>query len=559
MENKFMLEDQANWPTVTMPHNPPPHGPGPVIGFVGQGRAAAQNRMAQAAYASEHPPSKRARHNAPQARGPPGAGKSTGYVETRSLLEIEEEEFKDLHDYLTPREISQTRFTQHHEWMEEVYSSYPTFAIKPVSLGLGRKGDLAPLTNGYFDPPRPPTPADDSPKMKDADYDTTMYKPLEPGQAEEFYVRANNKINQLRKEMEAMKLEHEKRMESFARIKYLKDAEKRLRSTVAPGDEGVNNDAAKIDGGKTQVHDPARGDATIAALRQMDQIDTVAREMESTTGMKIGKRENVRLVTKGGLVEETASSAATHPKTQDGTAIGNANGVDLPSSLFDDFLEPSAAGSVQTSAKPSASPAPVAAPTEKSQPAAGQANQTGDDWVMVNKPDNQATNPGDPQTANAVENNSLPAGNDALASGTPDDLGDDLVDFGGDGGNDTGFETAAFDDAIDFGDLDNTGDDDGGMDAFEQGDGEMINVGGGLDNAAGLDLGAETTSGQPQIAERDQVMGSNASGKADENLGDETIGGDLDVGEEMDSLMEDTAFGDAFGQGETGVSEGDNA
>ena len=48
-----------------------------------------------------------------------------------------------------PREIAAQRYTQHHEWMEEVVgSAYPINRIKPVDLGLGLAGELEAITRG---------------------------------------------------------------------------------------------------------------------------------------------------------------------------------------------------------------------------------------------------------------------------------------------------------------------------------------------------------------------------------------------------------------------------
>ena len=556
MDNKFMLEDHSNWPTVTPPGQPPQQrGMGPVIGFAGAAvHPGARHPMAQPGYAAEHTPNKRQRTGASNARAPPMHAQRPGQAAI-DPTEVEEEEFKDLHDYLSQREISQMRYMQHHEWMEELYSSYPTFAIKPVSLGLGRKGELEPLTNGFFDPPRPPTPPGQSPKNDDAHYDTTIHKPLEPGQAEDFFVRANKKVEELNKEMAEMKLEHAKRMESFTRIKKLREAEKRLRSTVAAPGEGVDEETAKIDGGKSQIHDPARGDATIAVLRQMDQIDGVAKEVEGLTGKKIAKVENVKLAQKGGLVEETVPAES---KAQGAARAGSAGDM---ASIFDDFLEPGAGersmmGSTQPSAKPSASPQPV---SSADQPMGGQ-GAGADDWVMVNKQDSQqapaltASTAGDaPASAaaaasitGAVATNTSGGGAD---DGSPDandeDLGDDLVDFGGDGANDAGFSGGAFDDAIDFGDLNTPGDD---MQDFDEGQDEGVDV--------SLDM--NTTVDPPNVAvQQNQGTGEGAASagsnqaqvQVPETLGqgdDDHRGDNVEDDPGEVDLMEDSAFGDAF-------------
>ena len=548
-----------------------------MIGFTSQmAPATARQQMVQPGYSTDHPP-KRARTGTAGAKEPMQQ-RLQQQPDPRSALEQEEEDYKDLHDYMTQRDISQMRYVQHHEWMEEVYSSYPTFSIKPVSLGLGRKGELEPLTNGFFDPPRPPTPESSIRETTDEHYDTTIQKPLEHGKAEEFYVRATNKISQLSKDLEEMKLTHQKRMESFAKIKALRNAEKSLRGTVAGGDESMNSEAAKVEGGPSQMYNPASGDATIAALRQMEQIDIIAKEVENLTGKKVSKFETIKLLQKGGLVEDAAPTAE---KSRSGSGVNTSGDM---ASIFDDFLEPGAGersllGSNQPSTKPSTSPQPVPAGTDR--PMTGQIDGAADDWVMVDKQDSQsrAASAGAPD---APISNAASAGETtttaALAMDIPPqestpvdqmnndgDLGTDLVDFGGDEANETHFEGGAFEDAIDFGDLNTPGDgmeglggDDGGADT------SLDVMGDGLDTKD-----ANLPDMAIDVAQQNQVTGDEAAGAGDaqqqvqiphvpvqvEALEDSTP----EVNEVYDpgtmDIMEDSAFGDAFHHTEAEAEE----
>lgn len=553
----------------------------------------ARQQMAQPGhvYSAEQPPSKRARHSNIAARAP--GLQVPRPAQAVDLVELEEEEYKDLHDYLTQRDISQMRYMQHHEWMEELYSSYPTFAIKPVSLGLGRKGELEPLTSGFFDPPRPPTPPGKSSDEDDAHYDSTIQKPLEPGKAEEFYTRAMNKIAEVNKEMEKMKLDHAKQMEGFARIRQLREAEKSLRSavTAAAGNDGVNIESAKIDGGMTQLHDPARGDATIAVLRQMEHIDIVAKKVEELLGLKVGKRANVKLLQRGGLTEESAPAAGSN-----GPGVAGLNG-DI-ASIFDDFLEPGAGersllNSEQQSAKLSASPQPL---HDSDHSMAGQRDAAADDWVMVNKQDTQ---PQAASTANGASTTNMapapptitapsgpPLATDSLQAGASTEmdmndagLGDDLVDFGNDDepNDEAGFDDGAFNDAIDFGNIGTAGvgmDDfivDGGGD-----DGGGVRVGLGMDAAAGNDGsadvgastgaeqapgvgggGAATGAGHAQVLQQQGPVPPvpEAAGSA-EGEQVQQGGNTMDDAGAMDDVMEDSAFGDAFHHTENEAREG---
>ena len=573
MDNKFMLGDRGSWPTIAMPNSQPHHRvPGPIIGFAGRtGHPAARQQMVQPpGYSVDHPP-KRVRHNPGAARV--AAPKQPVQPQPSELQE--EEDYRDLHDLMNQRDISQNRYIQHHEWMEELYSSYPTFAIKPVSLGLGRKGELEPLTNGFFDPPRPPTPEDRSANNDDAHYDTTIQKPLEPGKAEEFYELATKKIEEINKEIEEMKLSHAERMESFSKLKDFREAEKSLRGTVAASEEGVNSEATKVDGGLSQMYNPASGDATIAALRQMEQIDNVAKEVENLTGKKITKLDTIKLLQKGGLIEEAAPPPE---KSRSGSGINT--GGDM-GSIFDDFLEPGAGersllGSNQPSTKPSASPQTTPGDTDR--PMTGQADGAADDWVMVDKQDSQpqagATATSAPTaTAGAATiytptaaTTNAPTQESAAASKLNDnnaELGADLVDFGDDEPNSPIFEGGAFDDAIDFGDLDNGDEAVLDLDAGDPGGMDMdIPRPDGNDNALGPDMSAVAAE-QIRDATDGDAGGSDGQARvqvADVSVqgqpGGETIVADNDEADHgaMD-LMEDSAFGDAFHHTEAEAQE----
>ena len=538
-----------------------------MIGFTGRmGQPAVRQQMVPPpGYSGDHPP-KRVRHNT-RAAQMTASKQGPGQSDRRSDFENEEEDFKDLHDLLTQRDISQNRYIQHHEWMEELYSSYPTFAIKPVSLGLGRKGELEPLTNGFFEPPRPPTPPGTSASNDDAHYDTTIHKPLEVGKAEEFYERAKNKIKEINKEIEEMKLSHAKRMESFSRLKEVREAEKSLRATVAVSEDGVNSEAAKVDGGLSQMYNPASGDATIAVLRQMEQIDNVAREVENLTGKKITKVDTIKLLQRGGLIEEVAPPPE---KSRSGSGVNTSGDM---GSIFDDFLEPGAGersllGSNQPSTKPSASP--QATPGNIDQPVSGQADGAADDWVMVDKQDSQpqggatashapaATEQGASTYKSPAEILTPPAGANLDTDELNDrnaELGADLVDFDD--------PVGAYEQNIDFGDLD-----DAGEDMLEIGEanaeGIDLDISGrdSNDNASSLDVGADAegqtrntvdgNEGASDAQARVQALEASAQAQPEEDV---TIGDNAEADHGAMDLIEDSAFGDAFHHTEAEAQE----
>lgn len=143
---------------------------------------------------------------------------------------IEDEEnvlLGDLLDHLTQRDISLTRYMQHHEWMEEVYSSpYATGKIVPMDLGFGLMGELAGLTEGLFDPPSSELDKASS-KTKDT---PAVYKKVTPEQLKEFEKRVQAHKEKEQDEITRMKEEHARRMDSLRKSKSLVKAEKKLRN-----------------------------------------------------------------------------------------------------------------------------------------------------------------------------------------------------------------------------------------------------------------------------------------------------------------------------------------
>ena len=128
---EFMLMDRVNWPSIT-------------------NNAGMHQRQMYPAY-QQHPMVARQQHQQPYPHGqlqqpPPKRPRTEQHVATAimkndlsdALFEEDITEFGDFFDTLTPVEISKTRYKQHHEWMEEIYSSvYSLSQIVPEDLGFG--------------------------------------------------------------------------------------------------------------------------------------------------------------------------------------------------------------------------------------------------------------------------------------------------------------------------------------------------------------------------------------------------------------------------------------
>jgi hypothetical protein len=255
---EFMLHDRANWPVINFPamqsavppgrpgHSPMMPGypaPGPMGGRTG---LPAHNRV-----------------------------RSIGMMPGEITVEEEEDVSRgDVLDFMTPRDISKMRYIQHHEWMEEIMSSpYATKQIIPTDLGLGRKGELEALTRGFFE-----APTSIHQEHSDNAAPARVGK-LDPGKAEDFTNMAAQKVADMQADLEKMKERHAKRMAKLRKTTVLNTAEKRLR-TASNGSR---------ENGAEQV------------LRRGEIVEDIVHEVEETTGRRIGTMTNVKLVQRGGL------------------------------------------------------------------------------------------------------------------------------------------------------------------------------------------------------------------------------------------------------------------
>lgn len=241
-----MLHDRSNWPVIHLPS--------------GVARAAAQGQV------------------------PSGAGhrRGTSIAQEATVEEEEDVSRGDLLDFMTPRDISRTRYEQHHEWMEEIVESpYPTSSIIPSDLGFGRKGQLEELTKDFFDAPINATrePSNGPPPRVGK---------LASGQADDFIRRASDKLAAMQTELEDMRKRHTQRMEKLRRSTTLTVAEKKLRTVPnVPERRSVSKDAGNAD----------------VDTAPRDAIEEIMGSVESDIGQKLTKTTTVTLIFKGGLEE----------------------------------------------------------------------------------------------------------------------------------------------------------------------------------------------------------------------------------------------------------------
>jgi hypothetical protein len=275
MRKEFMLHDQANWPKVEFGQQAM-RGQQPYYNPMQPGRQ----------FVAQPPPAKRQRPNQPQSR-PALAGS----VAQDTSLEEEENATQDAFDFLTPREISLSRYKQHHEWMEEIFSSpYAVGEIAPIDLGLGLMGELAPLTAGILDVSGP----DNSDDTKDNNIKN--YYKLEPAQLKDFEKRVSDYAVKEQAEIDKMKADHAKKMAQLKRTRTYIKAERRLRDLSRSADDDVDG---------------------------ADPVEDVVQDLEKSLGVTFDAKKSVVCVEKGGFIEAQQPSPPKEQVNGNGTQNGN--------------------------------------------------------------------------------------------------------------------------------------------------------------------------------------------------------------------------------------------
>ena len=472
VRKEFMLGDRNSWPTIkSLPAKKMPRStqhmssyPGDVIQHM--------NRTQQQAQLQDHD-SSRPRVGPSAAKRPRRLGPNPAPATTTSItamaiahdssLSEDEDTFKgDVMDALTPRDISAMRYMQHHEWMEEVFSSpFATGQIIPVDLGLGRKGELESLTRGFFD-----APTDKTPMTADEDYSdeavNPRFKGIESTKADDFTRRALEKIAELNQEMEKMKEKHAKEMAKLGQGQVIREAEKRLRSLVA-----LSSTEGSVWERNKQAPGSANSDLAAALLRQREQVNNITKEVENALNRKVEVIHPFKCVQNGGL--EVKAPPQEIPQIDDPAGSNDQAIVDNDMTSFPEFddktdwmqedivSEPPPATGAQDAA-PQPEPSNPEIPDHAADPEPANPSDPGD-WVMVDPPATDvpapATTHADPTTTTTAPTPAAPI----LSSELPD-FGTDVPELQGEA-----FEPGEFDQSVDFTNLDSVGDALAGFDA----------------------------------------------------------------------------------------------
>ena len=436
MRKEFMLYDRDHWPKIN------PMAPHPTLAQQGV-----------ATHAAHGPPAAKRQKQMTAAR----TSNQASLRAMKAHFVEEDTSIGDVMDYLTPREISQARFKQHAEWMEEIFSSpYETGAIVPPDLGLGRKGELESLTRAFFDAPTQVEATSAGPVGK-----------MDGDKALDFKTSVMDKLAQIDTDIQAMRRKHA-------------------------------HDIAEIQKGSQVKACLQRSQAMRAldAVPGQDQgYDALVNQFQSATGGKIKAVKESVCVQRGGLEEKTVQDyRATKSQDQRNTAMDSQAAFDHSQDhmVQDDqgavMIPASSTGAIQAADD---SNVPLIADhdmeMETDQLIAQGPDTTQEDWVMVGNDENSGPNdsavpPGNSATTAFAEDQRVGTGTGEVGLSTDHDV----TDFSANAVPGTGgpFDTTTFDDHVDFGNLDTAGDalagftpGDTGLSLEDQGDL-------GLDNSA---------------------------------------------------------------------------
>ncbi|KAI9869881.1 MAG: hypothetical protein M1830_004970, partial [Pleopsidium flavum] len=378
VRKEFMFNDRNNWPTINLPGGQAPSYAQP-SGAYPNNILSQLSRSQEQPYYQQQPmssitrgvgpsPAKRPRQT-PPSHMPGSSGSIAAATIAQDSVEEEEDTSRgDLMDFLTPRDISNMRYTQHHEWMEEVFSSaYPTGKIIPVELGLGRKGELEELTKGFFEAPT--SPGHDA----QAENGHARVGKMEAGMAEDFTKRATDKIAQMKAEMERLRRQHAKRMAKIDRGNIVKEAEVRLRTAVNdPSDTGT--EIWRLEGQLEVPAEVASSEAGATAAKRKEKVDDIVKEVEAAVGKRIGIIKDQVCVQKGGLEEKTVGNDDSHNSYNSTDAFSGDHTGDGDIDMGVSPAGPRDQSILSTSTPVQDMPAPQALPSNHRDPAAADAS-----------------------------------------------------------------------------------------------------------------------------------------------------------------------------------------
>ena len=385
----FMLHDRSNWPSIQLPGTSahpyvqqPTGYPNNVMAQMNRVQQAGYVQNAQAAMAQRGagpPPSKRPRN---ASIGNPNESTAALPLGARRGQIVDFDDDKDLNadymDFLTPQDISTVRYKQHHEWLEEILNSaYDTHRIIPGELGLGRKGELESLTEGFFTAHTHSRPGRElalpsTPKKEhyDAGLKVVEDAPIPPvgrlsaGKADAFRKIAAQRMNDVRAELEELRIEHATAMEKLKSGRRWMEADQALKISTATSINGPESEP------------------------QNTRIEQVIADLESTLQRRIRPVKAVECIDKGGLEDKAASSAnGQAAETSTDGLLEMENKPSDTSETESSSSEPGSSADIKDAASKEVTasdrPNPSGSQSSAASPEALVADT--DDWVVVNR------------------------------------------------------------------------------------------------------------------------------------------------------------------------------
>ncbi|KAI5796763.1 hypothetical protein FPQ18DRAFT_323334 [Pyronema domesticum] len=216
-------------------------------------------------------------------------------------MTIDEEEDTsrgDILDHFSPRELALQRYTQHHEWMEEVIgSAYRIGQIQPVELGLGLEGTgervgVEGVTRGL----ELGAPKQGAPKTGEI---KTQKEVLE-----ELRKRAEEKMGEMEKEMEELRKLHDARMRSLAGLSVYRQAEMDLRGGLSLGELGLkplsSGEEEETMDSVSRHTSPEKSGKSVEEVKKMVEEKT-GRKIEERKEFVVRKLEDEMILKLGGV------------------------------------------------------------------------------------------------------------------------------------------------------------------------------------------------------------------------------------------------------------------
>ncbi|KAK4201810.1 hypothetical protein QBC40DRAFT_197581 [Triangularia verruculosa] len=300
VRKEFMLSDRVNWPQIPFPQR----GQSIYVPPMQQQPMNPRNAYLGGPGGPGQPQSKRRGQQA-QPGHPMGAA---GYPSAEGALDDDEDIHRgDMFDHLSPREMSMHRYQQNHEWMEEILSSpYRIGQLEVSDLGLGKKGALASLTEGIFEA--------QSGDVLDRPPKKPYTGRLEPGVADTMHERTQKKIAEIQAEMQKMTALHEKRKSQFQANTAIRDAETELRTST----QGVGREPWRLEG---RLEDDEDEDTTRKPSRSIEEITA---DVEKLLGTKAVTVPEVSRIQDGGYQQLAPEPEVIQPPPNQLSAPGPA-------------------------------------------------------------------------------------------------------------------------------------------------------------------------------------------------------------------------------------------